>query len=1158
MNIKPKIMGNFHSNIYRNPITFRVLFFAFLLFSLQARAQFTRVKVLENSPAKMRIQLQVGDVQTETVAKGPKTFVRLSVDGLGRSSIAGCPELPQYQSLINIPVCDGMSFKVTKTNEVTTKLSLENQLLFPAQPSRSKSGKETDPLVQDSLVYQQNQFWNGGDASVEKLGVMRNTTLARLMMSPFSYNPVTGEIRKATTMEIEITFKNANLQATNELYAKYYDFTSENAQSTLLNARSIQAKEGHVTGPLHYVVVSSSTFQAALQPLIEWKRKKGFIVTEAYTNNAAVGTTTTSIKAYLKGLYDNATATLPAPTFVLLVGDVAQLPAFEGTTDTHPTDLYYCDWTGDYLPEAYYGRFSGATVADITSQVSKTVEYEKYLMADPSFLNKMLIIAGQDATYGPTHGDGQVNYVNSNYFSKAQYTVYSYPYNISGSSASDIISKISAGVSIANYTAHGMPDGWSDPAFKTSTISSLNNNGKYALMIGNCCLTNKFDESACFGESVMRAQNKGAIGYIGASNDSYWDEDFYFACGFKSVTLTAPYDSKNLGAYDRLFHKNGEPYSAQYITSGQIVNAGNLAVSQSSSSRIQYYWEIYHLMGDPSLMPYLGVPTTNTATFNPMLPLGSTSISITTTPYSYVAVSRGTTLLGATFANASGVANVPLSETTVSGVADVVITAQNKQPFFGTLNIQVPSGPYVWLQTNSISDPNGNSNGVIDFNETAGLSITLKNFGVSIANGVQAKLTTTSPYIVMTDSLESYGDILVGDSMLKSDAFAFQISDSIMDGEKITFNLTITDNASNSWSTTITETVNAPRFEIYSMSVSDAAGNNNNQLDAGETVDITFTGKNTGHAIAPNVSAILTSVTPGIGIINSPFSIGNVGVNEKAIATIQVQVADTIPNPTVVYLAYQIEKGIYSVEKTFTPTIGLVKEDYETGDLTRFLWNSNGGDLPWTVVNTGQYEGNYCSKSGAITDDQKSVIQISLDVIANDSISFFRKVSSEATYDSLVFYIDDVIMGGWSGIRDWERVVFPVTAGTHAFEWAYIKDGSYLGGSDCAWVDFIQFPPVSNANKVPDLEAALNNVLLYPNPTSDLLNIAYRLDQSQSVTIQVYDFNGRLVSTLAEKSFQLQGSNSATLNTSSLGNGLYFVILKTDKTVLTKRFSVVK
>ena len=41
----------------------------------------------------------------------------------------------------------------------------------------------------------------------------------------------------------------------------------------------------------------------------------------------------------------------------------------------------------------------------------------------------------------------------------------------------------------------------------------------------------------------------------------------------------------------------------------------------------------------------------------------------------------------------------------------------------------------------------------------------------------------------------------------------------------------------------------------------------------------------------------------------------------------------------------------------------------------------------------------------------------------------------------------------------WGQVSYPVTAGIHTFKWTYYKDGSVSSGSDCAWVDYIIFPP---------------------------------------------------------------------------------------------------
>ena len=75
-----------------------------------------------------------------------------------------------------------------------------------------------------------------------------------------------------------------------------------------------------------------------------------------YTDDANVGGSTSSIKSYLQGLYDNATAEAPAPTYVLFVGDIAQIPAFSLSSydGPHSSDLSYCCWTGnDYLPDCY-------------------------------------------------------------------------------------------------------------------------------------------------------------------------------------------------------------------------------------------------------------------------------------------------------------------------------------------------------------------------------------------------------------------------------------------------------------------------------------------------------------------------------------------------------------------------------------------------------------------------------------------------------------------------------------------------------------------------------------------------------------------------------------------------------------------------------------
>jgi carboxypeptidase T len=118
------------------------------------------------------------------------------------------------------------------------------------------------------------------------------------------------------------------------------------------------------------------------------------------------------------------------------------------------------------------------------------------------------------------------------------------------------------------------------------------------------------------------------------------------------------------------------------------------------------------------------------------------------------------------------------------------------------------------------------------------------------------------------------------------------------------------------------------------------------------------------------------------------------------------------------------------------------------------------GSTPWYVTNAGAYDGLYCSHSGAIGNSANSDMDITLTFSSGGVISFYRKVSSEAGYDYLRFYIDGVQQGSWAGEIAWSEVFYPVTAGTHTMKWSYIKDEAVVSGSDCAWVDFINFPPI--------------------------------------------------------------------------------------------------
>jgi len=113
----------------------------------------------------------------------------------------------------------------------------------------------------------------------------------------------------------------------------------------------------------------------------------------------------------------------------------------------------------------------------------------------------------------------------------------------------------------------------------------------------------------------------------------------------------------------------------------------------------------------------------------------------------------------------------------------------------------------------------------------------------------------------------------------------------------------------------------------------------------------------------------------------------------------------------------------------------------------------------WTIVSDA-FEGSYSAKSNPIGHSQSTTLSLTRTTSAGN-ITFARRVWSESGCDFLRFYIDGAQQASWSGNLSWEEFSYPVTSGSHSFQWIYSKDGSVNTGSDCGWIDAVQFPESS-------------------------------------------------------------------------------------------------
>jgi hypothetical protein len=128
----------------------------------------------------------------------------------------------------------------------------------------------------------------------------------------------------------------------------------------------------------------------------------------------------------------------------------------------------------------------------------------------------------------------------------------------------------------------------------------------------------------------------------------------------------------------------------------------------------------------------------------------------------------------------------------------------------------------------------------------------------------------------------------------------------------------------------------------------------------------------------------------------------------------------------------------------------------ESLDATALTWMT-GGDAPWFPQSWYRYSGSAAAQSGAIGDAQWSYLQTT--VTGPGDLSFYWKVSSQAFFDVLTFWIDNEEYQSRSGEGGWSQVQASIPSGSHALSWTYEKDFFFNSNTDAGWVDLVVFTP---------------------------------------------------------------------------------------------------
>ncbi len=793
---------------------------------------------------------------------GTGNFSVLSLPDAGISTTVGSPQLPVIRRLVEIPY--GADVSVRVTNVGTSRLTLPARLL-PVQPPVPKSGPVPD-FAYDAQSYAGTDFSPAEWVRIAEIAEVRNHRVALLEICPMHYSPATGTVEYLTAGDVQLVLSGSNLAETRRNFRDFYSPEFENIlRGLVLNFGAYEA-DPPPTLPVGYLIIVPDAWYNSILPLAQWRREKGMEVTVARLSEIGGGSNT-QVLAYIQNAYNNWPV---KPSFVLLVGDVADIGYFNGQGEGNPdTDLNYSMLAGsDYLPDICVSRASVTSLAELDSLVQKTVKYEKnQWLNGTDWAKKAFFIASAD---GGNHGVAErthrycIDKIRPlGVTCDSQYLYYQ-------NARQTTVDKLNEGRAWCIYSGHGGETEWAEhsPNFDVTSTHALTNADKVPFVATFACLTGSYASTPeCFSESWIRDGYRGAIANLASSVTSYWTED----------------DTFQRRIFDCL-------YDSSYTWVMSAINRAKIwyYAQMGNTATTRRYFEMYNLMGDGGIDVYSDVPHDLAVSHPAVIPMGATNLHVTVehsgAPVRNALVCAAgrtdTTVHSYAWTDNSG--NVDLAVTTSAPDSIfLTVTGHNLAPYLGVVLALPSSGPYIMRLKSIIDDasPSGNGDGIINPGETINLPTWLKNWGQDPGSGIAGTLRSSDPSVLVTDSFKSFGDIAVGDSAFTgADGFKFHVADTCSNGHALSFMLVCRDSRDTTWTSPFSLQVGAGVMAYADKRVNDPApgGNNNGRLDPGETAELFASLRNTGLGNGYNVRAVLHSGDARLAVLDSIGVFGSI------------------------------------------------------------------------------------------------------------------------------------------------------------------------------------------------------------------------------------------------------------------------------------------
>jgi len=692
------------------------------------------VSVLDDSQDLTRLQISVDEFTLTEVELETGNYDLITVGMEETISKDGWPDLPFIARSVLIPPQSDVRIQINGIeSHIETGL---NPVICPREVG------EEFVQVGEAEGYQiQDGFWPPSPVELGSPAIIRGYRLINIRYYPLQYNRNSGEMRYNENIDFSMIYEGVGENIVTR---------PEPPRSSIYFYRALdQIVENPPPHPnrddLHsasylYILPDANGVGAAMEPLIEWQKRKGHrVAVSTLDNRAGVGAVQNVIR-------DHYAANDPVE-LVALVGDAIGGIALSAASQFG--DYNYTRLDGnDPLPDVALGRISCTSLNELNTIVNKLVSYESDpYMEDTDWFKQGAVVAGHIG-----NGLGTVlvaKYVRRELLKLGYDEVHHWYHNEDGEIRGNqefITNNFSWGVSVFHYRAYASMNN-----LNIGIVYNLpNTRGRWPAVLAISCNTGNFVAQDAYSEAFLKSRG-GGIGCISTATPQ----------------TNVRFNNLMAGGVWKGIYKD------KLYTMGWGLNSGKYQLwrsYQGFDGQYLSFMDWNNLMGDPGTVIWTDIPTIIEVDHQEEFQLGSNSFTVDVfREEDEESVGEALVCLYkadddfqiSKYTDSNGMVNFYIDPDAISeGELMITVSKHNHKPYLEEIEVVNPEdfvGISEWeIDDDAEGDSDGDDDGRVNPCETIEITTTFTNFSEQDPEGAgQISFESLTPYLeVISDPVD--------------------------------------------------------------------------------------------------------------------------------------------------------------------------------------------------------------------------------------------------------------------------------------------------------------------------------------------------------------------------------------------------------------------